>query len=110
MARRSTRSRSSTSSSTKPRRSCPPLVDAYDAAKAEAARRRRRHQPVVATVVQPALGTSLLHDIAAGTAPWPVEALYVASVSALNGPHVMIDLAVDDIVAGIDWDARAATG
>jgi len=35
------------------------------------------------------------------------DALYVASVSALDGPHVMIDLAVDDIVSSIDWSKRA---
>ena len=65
-------------------------------------RRHRRRHPWSPPSCDP-LGTSLLRDIEAGTAPWPIEALYVASVSALNGPHVMIDLAVDDIVAGIDW-------
>jgi murein DD-endopeptidase MepM/ murein hydrolase activator NlpD len=83
----------------------PKVVDAYKAAKAE--------QPAAPAptetpeLVQPALGASLLRDIEAGTAPWPIEALYVASVSALNGPHVMIDLAVDDLVAGIDWSRRS---
>ena len=45
--------------------------------------------PTAPDLVQPALGASLLRDIAAGTAPWPIEVLYVASVSALNGPHVL---------------------
>ena len=83
----------------------PAIVDAYAAAKGRAAAPAAPEQPAL---IQPPLGTSLLRDIEAGTAPWPIEALYVASVSALNGPHVMIDLAVDDIVAGIDWAARSS--
>jgi murein DD-endopeptidase MepM/ murein hydrolase activator NlpD len=84
----------------------PAIVDAYDAAKGGAT--ASPSAPEDPDLLQPALGTSLLRDIAAGTAPWPIEALYVASVSALNGPHVMIELAVDDIVAGIDWTTRSA--
>ena len=82
----------------------PAIVDAYATAKGKAA---APAAPEAAVPAPPALGTSLLRDIAAGTTPWPVEALYVASVSALNGPHVMVDLAVDDIVASIDWQARS---
>jgi murein DD-endopeptidase MepM/ murein hydrolase activator NlpD len=87
----------------------PALVEAYEAALAS----RGAPAPVTPEapgLVQPALGASLLRDIADGTAAWPIEVLYVASVSALNGPHMLIDLAVDDIVANIDWAARAAGG
>ncbi|MFL6203732.1 MAG: M23 family metallopeptidase [Acidimicrobiales bacterium] len=84
----------------------PALAKAYRAAKGSAP----APDAVAATpeLAVPALGTSLLHDLAEGSAPWPIEALYVASVSVLNGPHVMIDLAVDDIVSSIDWSARSA--
>jgi murein DD-endopeptidase MepM/ murein hydrolase activator NlpD len=82
----------------------PAIVDAYETARAKAP---PAAAPDAAAVVAPPLGGSLLADIAAGTAPWPIDALYVASVSALNGPHVMIDLAVDDIVSSIDWSARS---
>jgi murein DD-endopeptidase MepM/ murein hydrolase activator NlpD len=81
----------------------PALVDAYKAARPAAA-----PAPAPAPApLPPTVGASLLRDIEAGTALWPIEALYVASVSALNGPHVLIDLAIDDIVAGIDWTTRA---
>jgi murein DD-endopeptidase MepM/ murein hydrolase activator NlpD len=82
----------------------PALVKAYSAAKEKAPAAVAEPSPEVAPLP---LGTSLLHELAAGRVPWPVEALYVASVSALNGPHVMIDLAVDDIVSSIDWSKRA---
>ena len=86
----------------------PAIVKAYETAKERAASSPKAAP--TADAVQPTFGTSLLRDIAAGTAAWPIEALYVASVSVLNGPHVLIDLAVDDLVAGIDWTARAAGG
>ena len=82
----------------------PAIVDAYRKARPDLPPAPATRTPAFAP---PALGASLLEDIAAGIAPWPIEALYVASVSALDGPHVLLDLAVDDIVAGIDWQGRA---
>jgi murein DD-endopeptidase MepM/ murein hydrolase activator NlpD len=84
----------------------PVLVDAYRRANPTAA------APAPAPAVdesslRPMLGTDLLHDLAAGTA-WPVEVLYLASANALTGSRLLVDVAVDDIVASIDWDARAA--
>ena len=50
-----------------------------------------------------------MRDLAAGTAPWPIEVLYLASANALTGPRVLVEVAVDDIVSSIDWDERAGT-
>ncbi len=54
------------------------------------------------------LGTDLVHDLVSGATPWPVEVLYLASANALSGPRVLVEAAVDDIVASIDWDERRA--
>jgi hypothetical protein len=56
------------------------------------------------------LSPELLQALAAGTAPWPIEVLYLASANALTGPRVLVDVAVDDIVSSIDWNERAQTG
>jgi murein DD-endopeptidase MepM/ murein hydrolase activator NlpD len=84
----------------------PALVEAYTAARPVATAAPASSEPAVVPL---SLGSSLLRDIEAGTALWPIEALYVTSVSALHGPHVLIDLAVEDIVAGIDWTSRATS-
>lgn len=60
-----------------------------------------------ATSLRPMLGTELVHGLMAGASAWPIEVLYLASANALSGPRVLVDAAVDDIVAGIDWDQRA---
>ena len=56
------------------------------------------------------LSPELLQALAAGTAPWPIEVLYLASANALTGPRVLVDVAVDDIVSSIDWTERAQAG
>ena len=56
------------------------------------------------------LSPELLQALAAGTAPWPIEVLYLASANALTGPRVLVEVAVDDIVSSIDWNERAPTG
>jgi murein DD-endopeptidase MepM/ murein hydrolase activator NlpD len=88
----------------------PAVIEAY---------RRSRPAPVEAAegepvpvtderrVLRPMLATDLLHGLTAGSAAWPVEVLYMAGASALTGPRVLIDLAVADIVGGIDWGTRA---
>jgi murein DD-endopeptidase MepM/ murein hydrolase activator NlpD len=53
------------------------------------------------------LGTELVHGLMSGATAWPIEVLYVASANALSGPRVLVDAAVDDVVAGIDWSERA---
>ncbi len=57
--------------------------------------------------LRPMLATELLHDLASGSAAWPAEMLYLAGASTRSGPRMLIDLAVEDIVAGIDWASRA---
>ncbi len=59
-------------------------------------------------LLRPMLGTDLVHRITGGARAWPVEVLYAAGASAVTGPRLVVDVAVDDIVARIDWKARAA--
>ena len=67
--------------------------------------------PVEPTVLSASLlSPELLQALAAGTAPWPIEVLYLASANALTGPRVLVEVAVDDIVSSIDWNERAPTG
>jgi murein DD-endopeptidase MepM/ murein hydrolase activator NlpD len=81
------------------RRSQPAAVDAADGERVPISEERR--------VLRPMLATGLLHGLAAGSRAWPVELLYLAGSSAVTGPRVLIDLAIADIVDGIDWEARA---
>jgi len=83
----------------------PAIVEAYRQARADAPAPTPAAEPApLATVLSP----SLLRDIEAGAAAWPIEVLYVAAVNARTGPRVLVDLAVDDIVAGIDWAQRGS--
>lgn len=89
----------------------PAVVDAYERARpAGAAAPEGELVPVAEEhrLLRPMLATDLLHELTAGTAAWPVEVLYLASASALSGPRVLVDLAVADIVASIDWAAQAS--
>ena len=61
-----------------------------------------------ASTLRPMLGTELVHGLMSEATRWPVEVLYLASANALSGPRVLVDAAVDDVVAGIDWTERAS--
>lgn len=56
--------------------------------------------------LRPMLATGLLHDLASGTRTWPAEVLYLTGADVVAGPHVLLDLALEDIVASLDWNAR----
>jgi len=58
--------------------------------------------------LRPLLAIDLLYPLTLNSTPWPVEMLYLASASAVTGPRVLVDVAVADIVAGINWHARTA--
>jgi hypothetical protein len=88
----------------------PLLADAYGKARPPAATPVPDPATLTANdarVLRPMLGTDLVHDLAAGTTPWPIEVLYLASANSVTGPRALVDLAVDGIVASIDWDTRA---
>lgn len=84
----------------------PAIVEAYRKARPDAVAPAGTPAAEGEDVVPPLASASLLRDIAAGTAAWPIELLYVASANARSGPRVLVDLAIDDIVAGIDWSSR----
>lgn len=89
----------------------PAVIDAYQRARPAAAAEAERESMSVfeeRRVLRPMLATGLLSGLAGGSRAWPVEVLYLAGASAVSGPRVLIDLAVADIVEGIDWEARAA--
>jgi hypothetical protein len=58
-----------------------------------------------ARVLRPMLGTELVHGLVTGATPWPIEVLYLASANALSGGRVLVEAAVDELVASIDWMA-----
>ncbi len=83
----------------------PAIVDAYERARppggaAELAPLEARRR------LRPMLATELLRELSAGAAAWPVELLYLAGTSTVSGPRLLVDLAVADVVTGIDWAAR----
>lgn len=89
----------------------PALVDAY-----------RRSLPAAATptaddsvpiseerrLLRPMLASDLLHTLIGGSDAWSPELLYVTGASALRGPRLLVDLAVEEIVEGIDWPSRTS--
>jgi hypothetical protein len=88
----------------------PMLVDAVERARPKGA--GAPADPTVppadaARTLRPMLGTELVHGLIADAKAWPLEVLYLASANTLSGPRVLVDAAVDDIVAGIDWSERA---
>ena len=88
----------------------PVVVDAYRRARPSTpgAPSAPASPPVsAATELRPMLGTELVHGLISDATPWPIEVLYLASANPLSGPRVLVDAAVDDIVAGIDWSERA---
>jgi murein DD-endopeptidase MepM/ murein hydrolase activator NlpD len=85
----------------------PAIVDAYERSRPPAAPQEAADPAPVEEVrtVRPLLAAGLLR---VGPAGWPIEVLYLTGASRRTGPRLLVDLAVSDIVAGIDWDERAA--
>jgi murein DD-endopeptidase MepM/ murein hydrolase activator NlpD len=59
-------------------------------------------------VLRPMLATEALHLFTAGGGVVPSEVLYVAGANPQSGPRALVQLALDDLVGGIDWGLRAA--
>jgi hypothetical protein len=59
-------------------------------------------------LLRPMLATEALHRFAAGGSAVPSEVLYVAGANPQSGPRALVRIALDDLVAGIDWTLRAA--
>lgn len=56
--------------------------------------------------LRPMLATDVLHPLAAGGARLPSELLYLLSANPVDGPRALVDLALSDLMADIDWTAR----
>ena len=80
----------------------PALVEAY-----RAARRPASVPPVSIAeerrVLRPMLATELLHPLASRSGAWPVALLYLTGPT---GSRVLLDQALEDVVASIDWAGR----
>lgn len=59
-----------------------------------------------ARVLRPMLATEALHPLASGGAAMPAEVLYLVGADPFDGPRALVDLALTDLVAGIDWSSR----
>lgn len=78
-------------------RAAQPPAPAEDAgASAEAERR----------LLRPMLATGLLHPLASGGSRMPADLLYLLGTNPVSGPRALVDLALADLVAEIDWSKR----
>jgi murein DD-endopeptidase MepM/ murein hydrolase activator NlpD len=83
----------------------PAIVDAYQRSRPPAAPAADPATAEPTRTVRPLLAAGLLR---VGPAGWPIEVLYLTGASRRTGPRLLVDLAVSDLVSGIDWDAQAA--
>ena len=63
-----------------------------------------RAEPAAAPAALPRVVA--FHPLAEGGAGVPVELLYATAANPVDGPRALLQLAVDDLVAGIDWSTR----
>lgn len=55
--------------------------------------------------LRPMLATGVLHSFTAGGANLPAELLYLVGANPIDGPRALVDLALTDLMADIDWSA-----
>ena len=86
----------------------PAIVAAYEAA------RQTESSPTTTAAPGPVPDLSsavdLVGPLSAGGAGVPAEVLYAAGANPVRGPRALVDLALEDLVMGIDWAARVAGG
>jgi murein DD-endopeptidase MepM/ murein hydrolase activator NlpD len=63
--------------------------------------------PPATTAAAPGAVAPALGPLATGAAALPSELLYVAASDARRGTRVLVELALDELAAGIDWSARS---
>lgn len=80
----------------------PEVIAAYEAARPAAP----EPPATIGEAVAP-LGAEGLGLFAAGAVRLPTEVLYAAGASPVQGPRALVELALEDLVAGIDWEARS---
>ncbi len=85
----------------------PAIIEAYRRSRPPSAERPTDEDVAARRRLRPMLSTELLHELTEGSVAWPVELLYLAGASAHRGSLLLVDVAVDDIVDGIDWGARS---
>jgi len=56
--------------------------------------------------LRPMLATEVLHPLSSGGARLPAELLFLVGARPLEGPRALVDLALSDLVSGIDWSKR----
>lgn len=81
----------------------PELVAALQARAASAA---PPSPPTDARRLRPMLATGLLHSLTSGGAGLPPELLYLVGANPVDGPRALVDLALSDLMADIDWSTR----
>lgn len=87
----------------------PDVVAAYQAARADAPTAAPEPRPISdeQRLLRPMLATELLHPLAAGGSGLAPEVLYLTGANPVTGSRVLLELALQGLVAGIDWHARA---
>lgn len=86
----------------------PDVVAAVQAARPAAATPVAGQQVAISEeqrVLRPMLATEVLHPWTAGGAGLPQEVIYAAGANPQGGTRALLRLALDDLVAGIDWYA-----
>ena len=56
--------------------------------------------------LRPMLATGVLHPLTSGGAGLPAELLYLVGANSVDGPRALVDLALADLMADIDWSTR----
>lgn len=90
----------------------PEVVAAYQAARAQRTDAPASPEPRPISdeqrLLRPMLATEVLHPLAAGGAGLAPEVLYLTGAHPVTGSRVLLELALEGLVAGIDWEGRAA--
>ncbi len=58
-------------------------------------------------ILRPMLATEVLRPLSGGASAIPQEVLYAAGANPQSGPRALVQLALDELVAGIDWGSRS---
>ncbi|HEY9557151.1 MAG TPA: hypothetical protein VIR58_10470, partial [Acidimicrobiales bacterium] len=57
-------------------------------------------------IARPLVAADLLAGLTGGGASVPAAVLYVAGANPVAGPRALVDVALEEMVAGIDWSER----
>ncbi len=84
----------------------PAVLEALRAAQPQASASTAVLPPSDPRALRAMLATEVLHPLAAGGDAVPSEVLYLVGADPFDGPRALVDLALAELIAEIDWSAR----